>query len=403
MKVTLLVNGRRHTFDLARELYRHGVLQAIFSSYPWWKLRKEGLPRPFVRTFPWLHAPYMGFPGRHLLGRTVLKQWEWLSTVQLDRHVARHLPECDVLVAQSSAGLISGAVAQMRGARYVCDRPCTHIRTQDAILHAEHERWGLPFDGIDPRVIAREEEEYSRADVVTVPSTFAARGFAEQSVEPSRVHILPYGVDSQRFHPTTRPPQHSFEVLFVGAMTLQKGIPYLLEAFRRLEHPRKSLTLAGAPSPSLIAHLTRRGVWPGDVRVVGHVPQAQLKHMMSRSHVLVLPSVQDGFGLVMAEAMACGCPVIASTHTGAADLFTDGLEGFIVRVRDADALTSRMQALADDPALRDAMGRRALAKVQSIGGWSAYGNAANSLYVGLVASRPAPVTSFNRANGAATA
>ncbi len=95
---------------------------------------------------------------------------------------------------------------------------------------------------------------------------------------------------------------------------------------------------------------------------------------MSRSHVLVLPSIEDGFGLVMAEAMACGCPVISSSNCGGDDLFTDDVEGFIVPIRDAKAIEEKMQLLADEPERQRAMGAAALQKVRLLGGWTEYGD-----------------------------
>jgi glycosyltransferase involved in cell wall biosynthesis len=95
---------------------------------------------------------------------------------------------------------------------------------------------------------------------------------------------------------------------------------------------------------------------------------------MSSSHVLVLPSVEEGFGLVMAQAMACGCPVIASSATGAEHLFSDNEAGFIVAPRDTDALADRLQQLADDTALRQRMSAAALECVRHLGGWDNYGD-----------------------------
>jgi glycosyltransferase involved in cell wall biosynthesis len=110
------------------------------------------------------------------------------------------------------------------------------------------------------------------------------------------------------------------------------------------------------------------------------VPQAELKNIMSRSSVLVLPSIEDGFGMVMAQSMACGSPVIASSNTGGEDLFKDGEEGYIVPIRDVDALAERLQQFADKPELRVIMGKRALARVQSMGGWNNYGDKAMAIY-----------------------
>src|ERR1700690_826861 len=103
------------------------------------------------------------------------------------------------------------------------------------------------------------------------------------------------------------------------------------------------------------------------------MPQNQLKNVMSRSHVMVLPSVEEGLALVQAQAMACGCPVVGTSHTGAEDLFSDGQEGYIVPIRDVSALAERLQHLADYPEQRTQMGQRALAKVKSYGGWHRYG------------------------------
>jgi glycosyltransferase involved in cell wall biosynthesis len=110
------------------------------------------------------------------------------------------------------------------------------------------------------------------------------------------------------------------------------------------------------------------------------MPQTELKSLMSRSHVMVLPSIEEGLAMVQAQAMACGCPVVASRNTGGEDLFSDGHEGFIVPIRDANALATRLQQLADQPELRAAMARRALARVQSLGGWRDYGQKAMAIY-----------------------
>ena len=88
---------------------------------------------------------------------------------------------------------------------------------------------------------------------------------------------------------------------------------------------------------------------------------------------MVLPSVEEGLALVQAQALACELPIIATEATGAADLFTDGVEGYIVKDRDVDALHDRLERLAGDPALREAMAAAALDRVQMLGGWELYG------------------------------
>jgi starch synthase len=385
MRVAISVIGRFHSFDLAREMHARGALIGIFTGYPRFKLTGEGLPRHLVHSFPYVQAPFMALGRREIFGARLVRDWEHLSHIALDTFVENRMPECDVFVGLSGSALRSGRTAKRKGASYVCDRGSTHIRYQDRLLREEHDRWGLRFDGVDPRAIAGEEAEYSEADCITVPSTFALESFVAQGVPVRKLRRLSYGVDLSRFEPTGSPPAGRFDVLFAGAMSLRKGVAYLLQAYSKVQHPRKSLTFAGATSPPEIEFLRKAGLWSDEANVLGHVPQADLKNLMSRSHVLVLPSVEEGLALVQAQAMACGCAVIASENTGARDLFTDGIEGYIVGVRDADALADRLQFLADHPEVRREMSRRAIARVRSVGGWRTYGDEATRIYLEVVA------------------
>ncbi len=207
--------------------------------------------------------------------------------------------------------------------------------------------------------------------------------FIQAGVPAHKLRMLPYGVNLQMFKPDGQPMPGRFDILYVGGMNLNKGIPYLLEAYKLIKHPHKSLTFAGAPSPVFIERMKAHGLWPDDLRLLGHVPHAELKSLMSRSHAMVLPSVQDGFGMVLSQAMACGCVVIGTDHTGARDLLVDGQEGFVVPTRQSEALAARLQSLADNPALRAEMSRKALLKVKDAGGWRDYGTSAQSIYLAL--------------------
>src|SRR5260370_28382511 len=120
--------------------------------------------------------------------------------------------------------------------------------------------------------------------------------------------------------------------------------------------------------------------YEGSFRYVGAVARSELHKHYSQASVLVLPSIQEGLALVQAQAMACGVPVIASDNTGAADLFTDGVEGFIVPIRDADAIREKILMLYENPATRERMGEAALARVRKIGGWDEYGDRAAEFY-----------------------
>lgn len=384
MKVALSASGKFHTFDLARELHSRDALACVFTGYPRFKLQDEGLPQSKIRTFPWLITPYMGFPRKERLGNWAVELWEYLNCTTFDAHVARHMPPCDVFVGLSSSSLQSGRRAKAMGTRYVCDRGSTHIRHQDTILAEEHALWKQPYRHIDPRTIEREEAEYATADCITVPSGFTRQTFIQQGVSASKVRTLPYGVNLSQFKKVTEPSNEHFDVLFAGGASLRKGVPYLLQAFRQFKHPRKRLWFAGSMPPEFIAMMRSHGLWSDDYHVLGHLNREQLRERMSQSHALVLPSLEEGLALVQAQALACGCPVIATENTGAPDLFTDGEAGFILPVRRADLITDALQRLADEPALRQRLSDGALQTVSRVGGWSAYGDAAMGIYRSLL-------------------
>jgi starch synthase len=165
------------------------------TAYPRFKLHDESLPQELIRTFPFVHAPYLSCPFGDRIGPYWLKQWKYLDAWSFGAYAARNLPECDIYVGLSGSSLRAGKKAKKRGARYVCDRGSSHIRVQDQILREEHARWGLPYAGIDPRMMDAEESEYAEADCITVPSHFANRSFLSQGVAPEKIRLLPYGVD----------------------------------------------------------------------------------------------------------------------------------------------------------------------------------------------------------------
>lgn len=371
MRVVQSVSGKFHHFHLARQLHRREMLTAIFSSYPRVKLRQEQLPADKVHTFPGVHLLHLAGMRYRSAWPGAVRQLARLDAVSFDAHVARHLPPCDVFVGISGSGLATGRAAQKRGGRYICDRGSSHIRYQYQTLQDECRRWGQEFDRFDPRNLAQEEAEYAASDAITVPSHFVRRTFVDMGVPGDKVHVVPYGADLQRFSKVAEPAGDTFDVLFVGQVSFRKGIPYLLQAFEKLAHPRKTLTLVGAVLPEIERFLVGKP-WE-NVTFAGSQPHGRLKELMSRSHVMVLPSVEEGFGLVLGEAMACGCPIISSFNTGAEDLFTDGVEGFIVPPRDAAAITARLEQLAQQPELRAQMSAAALRRVAVLGGWDAYG------------------------------
>jgi starch synthase len=380
VKVCVGSAGPFHTFDLARQLDRAGYLERLYTAYPSWKV--DSIAREKVSTFPWLMTPAMVL--NRLGFNWVRDRLNYPVIETFDRWMAERLAPCNVFHCLSSFGLQSHRAARSRyGAVTICDRGSSHIEFQDEILREEYARFGLPIPAIDPRVIARELEEYQSCDLICVPSTFALRTFIDKGIPRGKLRLNPFGVDLEMFHPAPK-LDRMFRVLFVGTVTLQKGLPYLLDAMAGFDRAKVELCVIGASDPDLRPILAKH---KSTFRYLGIVSRRDLYRHYVQASVLVLPSIQDGFGMVQAQAMACGVPVIATENTGAADLFTDGVEGFIVPIRDSAAIREKLSLLFESPELRDRMSAAALARVRSIGGWSDYGQRAVDIYRDAVAPR----------------
>lgn len=389
MHVDQTVFGVFHHFELAHQLLRRGYLRKIYSTWPWSRVKREGLPRSFVGTFPWLQLPETALLHLGFQNPWMLDQLSYANALAFDSWTSaqiRHSGIPDVLIGISGSSLKTGSEVQTGGGIFICDRGSSHHRYQEQIVSSEYSRWGVQRPVTDRRDIEREEKIYQTADAITVPSSFAARSFVEMGLPPEKIHVIPYGVRLERFTKTGEPAAGQFHVLFAGSVGLRKGVPYLLEAFAAVRHPAKRLRVAGSINPDIKTVLSRL---PQDnVEFLGSVGQERLAELMSTSHVMVLPSIEEGLALVQGQALACGCPVLCSTNTGGEDLFSDGIEGFIVPVRDTAALTAKMQLLADNPHLQATMSEAALRRVRSIGGWDQYGNRWEDLLYQLTGAAP---------------
>ena len=374
MIVSVASAGRFHADDLARQMQRLGHLGQLYTGVPGGRLAGE-LPPARIRSFPWLTGARwaVGRLGLHGLAQRL----DWPSIQLFDRWVARCLSPCDVFNCLSGLGLYARRAARARyGALTVCDRGSPHILFTDRLLREEYGRHGVPYAGPSPRLVQKELQEYAEADLIQIPSTFAYRSFLAQGVAEAKLRLLSYGVELELFHPTPK-QDDTFRAIYVGRMSLLKGIPYLLQALASLPVPNFELMLVGAMTDEVKPFFAR---YTDGFRYLGTLPRAELYRYYSQASVFVFASTLDGFGHVMAQAMACGLPVIATTNTGARDLFTDGVEGFIVPIREPAEMREKVLYLYEHPEVRGQMAQAALQRVNSLGGWGTFGEKALRVY-----------------------
>src|ERR1700730_377502 len=209
MQIVQAVFGVFHHFELARDLSRRGHLSMIYSTFPLSRLKREGLSRNLVETFPWIHTPEMLLLRAGIHNSRLLDQISYLNALGFDEWTLRQLRReqvPDALIALSGACLKTGREVQRRGGLLICDRGSSHPRYQEQIVRDEYQRWGVSRPVTDIRDILREEKIFEIADAITVPSSFAARSFLESAMIPDKIHRIPYGVRLESFSRTGEPP-----------------------------------------------------------------------------------------------------------------------------------------------------------------------------------------------------
>ncbi|NDJ53496.1 MAG: glycosyltransferase family 4 protein [Chloroflexi bacterium] len=357
IQVIVSSGGPFHAYHLVRGVHRAGYLKRFITTI--FNRLEEGIPREQVRQIllPELAGQAISrLPGAGNLYLSYLVRDNWF-----DWAARRFVDGGDIFHVFNHFGLYSMRKAKQHGMTTIVERSTAHPIAHETLLSEEYERHGLRLPDSNQRVIDKHLAEYEEADIIMVPSQFVWRTMIENSVPEQKLRRVHFGFDPAVFAPDPSAKQDDvFRIIFVGSISLQKGVQYLLEAFKRLALPNAELLLVGGTFPDSQSFLP---TYSGLYRYERFVPHHQLVRLYQQSSVFVLPSIQDGFGMVVYEAAACGLPVITTENVGAE--IRDGKDGFVVPIRDPDTLAENLLQLYEDAALRQAMGASARAYVEN--------------------------------------
>jgi glycosyltransferase involved in cell wall biosynthesis len=261
------------------------------------------------------------------------------------------------------------------------ERGSSHIVYQNNILIEEYAKYGLNFPGINPNIIEKELQEYEEADYIAIPSLFVKKTFLEQNIPEKKLLQVPYGVHINEF-PLMPKRDKTFRVIYAGALSIRKGIGYLLQAFSELNLLNSQLLLVGGIEDNIKPILKK---YQGIFQWVGHVPQKELSKYYSMGSVFVIMSLEEGLAMVQPQAMAAGLPVICTTNTGGEDLLREGMDGFVIPIRDVEALKEKLLYLYENPDACRAMGESAHERIKHGYSWDDYGTRIIKNYERIVA------------------
>jgi alpha-maltose-1-phosphate synthase len=373
MKITYTSPNRPIHYHYAAAMHQADMLQAFVSGFPRFS-PKSAMPELGSRLIrrDQVQCLYLASLRWPVLPATTSDFLAWASKVWLDRSSLDPARRSDLFLFYNGSGLRTCRSLRGSGVIRVVEVVNSHVLNQDSILREEHRAVKLDYDGIYHREIATRLEEYQEADWILCPSEFVRQSFVDRGFNPARLVKNPFGFERPG-RPAAEAGQRDdgvFRVLYVGSISVRKGLRYLIEAFRQFQHPRKELLLVGPVARQ--TGLESLAIPPG-VKFAGVLKGDALAAAYGSASVFVLPAIEEGLALVMAEALSFGLPVIATHNTGAADLYEDGVEGFQVPVRQPGVILEKLRWLADHPEELAAMGRAAAARAGQLAGWKVSG------------------------------
>jgi len=266
-----------------------------------------------------------------------------------DRWVKRMLQPGDHII--SSYGYANECFKWVRahGGKTLIDAGNSHPEHFWQLLSEEHRRWKCHVPPVAPHWNRRAVEMMPHVDYVLSPSSFVTRSFLERGFKPEQILRNIYPVDLSCFVPARepRPKNRPLTIISTGGLSLRKGTPYMLEAFRIVHqrHPSARFLLSRLVSDSVAPIMSQYGDLP--IEWAPALPHPQLAARLQSADVFVLPSLEEGLVRTALEAMACGLPVILTPNTGANDFVLPGQSGTVVPIRDAPAIADAILEWGD--------------------------------------------------------
>lgn len=350
MNVVYCAPVRSTHYGYALELFQAGILQAFVSGVS--RFAPNGaLPEIGDKLFraDLLQNVYLA-ALRARLPKAMSDELAHVSKIFIDKACRSFTSKTNLFLYYNGCGLESARHVREAGGITMVEAVNSHVLYQEQIMKEEHQRLGLHWRPFHRRETRRRILEYEEADRILVPSEFVRKSFIAQGINEAKIIKVPYPIRSV-VGATELPQRHQsnddvFRILYVGSISLRKGVRYLIDAFGRVRHPRKELWIVGPIiSPSGLEGISI----PEGVIFKGVLKGSQLQSAYLNSSIFCLPTIEDGFGIVLGEALAYGLPVVASRNSGAEDLMTHDREGVITGIRDPGALCSAFERAIQDP------------------------------------------------------
>lgn len=365
--VSLSMGPGQHVDKLKQVLSKNKLLKDFFVTYPDFVVesyedgslisKKEIRSfRPLQRVISAVTVPFSNTFSR-----------DFFQLVK-DYLISSNIEFCKIFLAWSFVSSQSIKKLKKLGSKIVLECQMSHIDVWLDIIREEKKMFKIEdsYSNFSNFLVKRAKEEYENADVIKVLSSYSKKSFVDKGFPENKIKVVPFGIekDFAKDHTTDfkRKSDNKKVILYVGRLELLKGVQYLLKAFSMIKGKNLELWLVGPVLPEAKSFLKSYGD-DERVKILGVIQRNELKKIYSNADLFVFPSLNDAFGLVVLEAMSFGLPVITTENSCSDDVITDGLDGFIVPIRDPVAIRERTEILLQDDELRYKIGKRAKEKV----------------------------------------
>ncbi|WP_335030748.1 glycosyltransferase family 4 protein [Nostoc sp.] len=275
----------------------------------------------------------------------------------------------DVSISWAWASLQTIRAVKKKGGIAILEECGSCNKHQEQLLCEEYQRLNLDYQSKTfDKIITRELQECQEADYILCPSKYVADSLNKCGVLNHKLIVIPYGVELNLFSPQPK-KDDIFRILFVGSVGVRKGLIYLFKALQNLQLDNFECLIIGKLEPPF------QDIFAEYQEYFTHIPRvehSQIKEYYSNSSVFIFPSLDEGMAYVQLEAMACGLPVICTPNSGGDSVIREGEEGFIVPIRDSQAIQEKIEYLYQHPEELSRMSNNALKRSKDFT-WDNYG------------------------------
>lgn len=390
--VIVSCSAKFHAFNLAEQLERHRQLTGLWTAYAYQKntiaqkfvsrVDTEQIPAKKIHSAVPLAAAMKLYPKPEL--------WNDLYDRWVAQSIKNQADAYKILIGWS--GMCSNTLMQAKksGKIAVVERGSSHILYQDKLLKQEYKKFGINF-AVHPDVIKKELKEYETADYISIPSTFVKNSFLAYNIPEHKLIQNPYGCKMSLFAQAAgmrrEHPEGKFVILYLGRLSIRKGLIYLFRALEALQtkFPQVEPWFIGSVEAdfekTVSEYRTRNPHW----KFHGHIPQTQLPAYLSQCSIAVQPSLEEGLSMVIPQLLSSGIPVVATRNSGGEDIIEDGKTGFVIPIEDPKAIEEKLALLVDSPDLQHTL--RTNLSAQSFNySWDQYGKRWNETVYQLLSA-----------------